>query len=136
MPTFVRHTVQAPFIVLLDLVAIFSGLCVSVWIRWGHLVAPAENLHACLRAAPLMALAAITLFYVVDLYGHWWRRTRSEISYSIGSAVALLALAVMARSYWLGEFTLPRSVLIIATIFQLVCSTMLRLTLRRLYLRI
>ena len=131
-----RHLIHSPLILFSDAVLINLASFLAVWLRWGRLLSPADNVSACLHVAPFATAAALILFFVSDLYGAWWMRTATELAYSVGSAVCILSTVTMAASFWAHELAFPRSVAITATLFQIVLIAVYRLTLRRWYLLI
>src|SRR5581483_8485107 len=134
MKKLVRHIVQSPGVISCDVIAVNLGLFLSLCVRWGALASPRQNLLACLHVAPFAAFAAVTLFYVSDLYSQWWRRTGTEIIYAVISSVCILSLVTMAVSFWARQFAFPRTVMIAATGFQILLLASARLGLRRAYL--
>ena len=129
MPNLRRLFKHRFFLAGVDVIAVNLGFLLAFGLRFGpHLPDRAHNVAAYLHLVPAICIASVCVFYVSGLYTEWLHRTRTQVAYSIGIASCLLSGVVMAASYWSRWFALPRSVLLIALLTQVVILICIRLS--------
>lgn len=121
-----------PIVALIDALLVNLGLILSFQLRWPGFALPEKGLQAFTHEAPLLSIAAVTIFFVADLYSDWVRKSKTELTYSIVCSSCILAIATSAIAYWDRQFAFPRSVIVISA--AVICTLLLwfRLAVRKL----
>lgn len=121
-----------PIVALTDVFLVNVGLILSFHLRWATIGPPADNMQAYIHEAPLLSIAAVTIFFIADLYSGWVRKSKTELAYSIACSSCILAVVTTSIVYWDRQFAFPRSVVLISPV--LIASLLLwyRLSVRKL----
>lgn len=125
--TVVVRPVQARFgvllIVMLDLIILYGSYGLAFLLRFSKDIPP-DNLEPFLDVAPWLGLTALLIFYLFDLYTRIERKDIHRFIYMTGLAVGLLTLFLVVISFWARGFAMPRSVIILGAVIQvlLMCS--------------
>ncbi len=131
----VRFILYKPIVIALDVLLVNAGFLFAFYMRWGHLATRPQNLRAYQHLAVLISVVTVIAFHLLDLYRDWLRRSLRHVVYSIIIATAMTLLATMALGFWGRQFAFPRSVLVLASIIQIVFVSTYRMQMRRLYRR-
>jgi exopolysaccharide biosynthesis polyprenyl glycosylphosphotransferase len=131
----VRFILYNPIVITLDVLLVNAGFLLAFYIQWGHLATRPENLRAYQHLAVLISVITVITFHLLDLYRDWLRRSLRHVIYSVIIATAMTLLATMALGFWGREFAFPRSVLVLASIIQIVFVSTYRMQMRRAYRR-
>ena len=116
-------------VMLVDVALINAGFALAFLFRFGWQV-PDENLRAFLEILPYISLLTLAIFTGIGLYAVK-RSAYSNVARLITVGVALTFIATMAMAFWQREFAFPRSVFVVAPLFQLAALNLWRsLTLR------
>lgn len=101
----------------IDLIILYGSYLSAFYIIFGYHV-PARNWDSFLKLAPWMGIAAIVIFSFFDLYLSGRRREYHHFVYSIVLSVGLLVIVMIAVSFWTRGFAMPRSVILLGTLFE------------------
>lgn len=112
-------------IMLIDLVVLYGGLILAYIIRFPDGI-PDRNLEPFLEMAPWLGILAVVIFYLFDLYSTAERQYFHKLVYSIFMSVALFMAITVVFSFWIRGFALPRSVIMIGTVIELVLMVLVR----------
>lgn len=112
-------------IMLFDLVVLYGGLLLAYKIRFPEGI-PDRNFEPFLTMAPWLGILAIIIFYLFDLYSTAERQYFHKFIYSIFMSVALFMAIIVVFSFWIRGFALPRSIIIIGTIIELLLMVVVR----------
>ncbi|MCL4462924.1 MAG: sugar transferase [Firmicutes bacterium] len=116
-------------VMLVDVTLVNAGFALAFVLRFG-LHIPAENFRAFVGLLPFISLLAVLIFAGVGLYSVR-RHSYSQVSRLIAVGVGLTFMATMAMAFWERQLAFPRSVFLVAPLFQLVALNLWRsLTLR------
>lgn len=105
-------------VMLVDVALVNAGFVLAFLLRFGRRV-PAENLQAFLGMLPVISLLTVAVFAGVGLYSVK-RHSHSHVARLLNVGVALTFMAAMSMAFWQREFAFPRSVFVVAPLFQLV----------------
>ncbi|WP_444685006.1 sugar transferase [Alkalicoccus luteus] len=117
-------------LILGDLLCILIAYISAFYIR--YLDFPDRNWEAFLSLLPWILLIGLFFISVYELYSLDRKHTVSDIVRKILVATALMTFLTMAASYLFREFAMPRSVVLIASIF----TVFLMVTFKVLYLKV
>jgi exopolysaccharide biosynthesis polyprenyl glycosylphosphotransferase len=125
---------RAPGIAIGDIVVLNLAFFIAFWLRFFPFLALHEaNTRAYEHMLPLISFAALAILKSLGLYAkNWASENRSEIVYLVGVGVCGTAVATTALSYWIGEFALPRTVVVLSFFIQLLLLTLWRLLMKKL----
>ena len=116
-------------VMLIDVAVVNVGFALAFLLRFGWQI-PEENLQAFVGLLPFISLLTVVIFAGVGLYT-LKRHAYSHVARLINVGVALTFMATMAMAFWQREFAFPRSVFVVAPLFQVVALNLWRsLTLR------
>jgi len=116
-------------VMLVDVALVKLGFALAFLFRFGWQI-PEENLRAFLEILPFISLLTLAIFAGIGLYAVK-RSAYSHVARLISVGVALTFIATMAMAFWQREFAFPRSVFVVAPLFQLAALNLWRsLTLR------
>ena len=116
-------------VMLVDVALINAGFALAFLFRFGWQI-PEENLRAFLEILPYISLLTFAIFAGIGLYAVK-RSAYSHVARLIAVGVALTFMTTMAMAFWQREFAFPRSVFVVAPLFQLAALNLWRsLTLR------
>jgi exopolysaccharide biosynthesis polyprenyl glycosylphosphotransferase len=91
----------------------------------------ASNRHALMNVLPSLNVLYLVLLWGFGLYSSTWKST-SELFSSIVITSILTSVSAMALAFFLRGFALPRSIVLVAFIFQLLLLSLWRFGLKRL----
>ena len=116
-----RNNVIKFFVIFVDLALVVLSYAIAFYARFGG-DPPEYNTSPFVSALPLIALSFLVY---ADIFGllKFYRKTRNQITASIMKLVFMQALTTTSITFFLREFSFPRSVLLIAAIFQAVLLT-------------
>lgn len=103
------------FIILVDLFCILAAYISAFYIRYSGF--PAENWSSFVALLPWILLIGLFFISVYELYALSRKNTIWDVLLKILIAVSFMAFLTMAASYLFREFALPRSIILIASIF-------------------
>lgn len=103
-----------PIVALIDVLLVNLGLVLSFHLRWPNVGPHEQNLRAYTHEAPLLSIAAVTIFFILDLYSDWVRKSKTDLVYSIVGSSCILAFVTTSIVYWDRQFAFPRSVILIS----------------------
>lgn len=112
-------------IALLDLIILYSGYVLGFLIMFGQDI-PERNWDAFMLLAPWLGLAALIIFNFFDLYENTNRRSYDNFLYSILLSIGLLLIVMVAVSFWVRGFAMPRSVILIGSIIVTALMVLIR----------
>jgi exopolysaccharide biosynthesis polyprenyl glycosylphosphotransferase len=127
----VAYVIHNPVLALFDVLLVNVSWILSFHLRWIRLTPHASNVQAYVREIPLLSIAAITIFFLCDLYSGWLRKSKTELAYSVASASLLIALATTAIAFWDRRFAFPRSVILISCVITCIAVLGFRLVVQR-----
>ncbi len=119
------NKLQSIFLALLDVLLLNLGVALAFIIRFDFSW-PKYNLDPYLRLIPWQVIAAFIMFYMFDLYANWRRKSIFNLIYSVIIAVLALSLLSMVMTFWYRGFGLPRSIILISTVIQVILITTIR----------
>ncbi|TVP84496.1 MAG: sugar transferase, partial [Alkalicoccus sp.] len=102
-------------LILGDLLCILIAYISAFYIR--YLDFPDRNWEAFISLLPWILLIGLFFISVYELYNLDRKHTFSDIVRKILVATALMTFLTMAASYLFREFAMPRSVVLIASVF-------------------
>lgn len=113
-----------------DLLCILIAYISAFYIR--YLDFPNRNWEAFLSLLPWILLIGLFFISVYELYSLDRKHTISDVVRKILVATALMTFLTMAASYLFREFAMPRSVVLIASVFTVILMVMFKV----LYLKV
>src|SRR5271165_3929660 len=131
----VRFVFYKPIVIALDVLLVNAGFLLAFYVEWEHLATRPQNIRAYQHLAVLISVITVMSFHLMDLYQDWLRRSLRHVVYSIIIAVTMTLMTTMALGFWSRQFAFPRSVLVLASIIQLLLVSAYRVQMRRLYCR-
>lgn len=131
-----RNKVFIPvwLVAAVDLILVNAAFLLAFSFRFGGQV-PVENIEAFRHLAPFLSPASLLFFAGTGLY-NVKRYPYKQIFRLLALATVLIFFFSMALAFWLREFAMPRSVLVIAVVFQLALLVAWRSCLLRLEKRL
>ncbi|MFZ5815423.1 MAG: sugar transferase [Bacillota bacterium] len=99
-----------------DITVAHLAYLLAFYLRFGDQVHPA-NAEAYRLLLPYMAAALVALFLLYDLYAESFRPW-SDVASSLLISVALLSVVVVALSFYIRALAMPRTVILIGTLCQ------------------
>jgi exopolysaccharide biosynthesis polyprenyl glycosylphosphotransferase len=134
MKTRSNHLVETPIVAVLDvlLVNVAAFVAFSLQSHIGQQLSE-ENFRAYLNVAPTVSLATLVIFYCLGLYTGWLRRSKTDLAYGILASVTSLIITTTAISFWQGQFMLPRKIVVLTALLQVMLIMACRLLLRHVY---
>jgi exopolysaccharide biosynthesis polyprenyl glycosylphosphotransferase len=115
MGTRVKRRFVGLLLAVADLVVLYGGYLLSFLILFGRDI-PDRNWDAFVLLAPWMGLAALIIFNFFDLYANSNRRSYDNFLYSILLSSGLLLIVMVAVSFWVRGFAMPRSVILLGSL--------------------
>ena len=79
--------------------------------------------------APWLGILTIVIYYCFNLYDFAGRRKPSQFLFNLILAQLFVATGLIVLNYWMKSFILPRRILLVAVVSQLILSFTLRLVL-------
>lgn len=128
---FILHT---PLLAIADVVLVNLGVFLAVVVLYHVGTLHDDAMQPYWRALIRTSITAFAILYVSDLYSGWLRKSKTDLTYSIGLSTAIMAVATMALSFWTRHFSFPRSVILVSAVFQFVLLFAFRLSVRRAHL--
>jgi len=109
------------FVIFVDLALVILSYVIAFYARFGG-SPPEYNTSPFVSALPLIAFFFLAY---TDIFGllKFYRKSRNQIMSSIMKLVFMQALTTTSITFFLREFSFPRSVLLIAAIVQAVLLT-------------
>lgn len=111
-------------VMLLDVALVNAGFVLAFVLRFGLRI-PAENLRAYLGLLPFISLLTVVIFAAVGLYSVR-RHSYNQVSRLIAVGVGLTFMATMSMAFWERQLAFPRSVFLVAPLFQLIALNLWR----------
>ncbi|MCL6577688.1 sugar transferase [Kyrpidia sp.] len=105
----------------LDLAILYGSFMLAYVLRFHHGIPP-ENLHPFFSLAPWVGAAALLIFYFFDLYATTARKHLVQMLQSVIVSEALLALVIMALSFWGRGFAFPRTVIFLGMFLETILA--------------
>jgi exopolysaccharide biosynthesis polyprenyl glycosylphosphotransferase len=115
MGTRVKRRFVGLLLAVADLVVLYGGYLLAFLILFGRDI-PDRNWDAFVLLAPWMGLAALIIFNFFDLYANSNRRSYDNFLYSILLSSGLLLIVMVAVSFWVRGFAMPRSVILLGSL--------------------
>jgi len=115
MGTRVKRRFVGLLLAVADLIVLYGGYLIAFLILFGRDI-PQRNWDAFMLLAPWLGLAAIIIFNFFDLYANTNRRSYDNFLYSILLSSGLLLIVMVAVSFWVRGFAMPRSVILLGTV--------------------
>ena len=125
MGTRVKRRFVGLLLAVADLVVLYGGYLIAFLILFGRDI-PERNWEAFVLTAPWMGLAALIIFNFFDLYANTNRRSYDNFLYSILLSSGLLMIVLVAVSFWVRGFAMPRSVILLGTVIVTVLILLVR----------
>jgi exopolysaccharide biosynthesis polyprenyl glycosylphosphotransferase len=127
-----QHTTKHKWIILLfDLLYICGAYVLAFFIRYGGF--PERNWESFLALLPWILLIGLFFLSIYELY-QLERKTVWDIVTGVLVAVIFMAFITMAFSFLFREFALPRSIIVIASLFQIVFLIVWKVSLKKMKL--
>jgi exopolysaccharide biosynthesis polyprenyl glycosylphosphotransferase len=126
-----KHRLSFPvwLVMLVDVALVNAGFALAFLVRFGRRVHE-ENLEAFLGLLPFILVLTLVVFAGIGLYTVK-RHAYSHVARLIVIGVAMTFMMTMAMAFWQRQFAFPRSVFVVAPLFQIAALTLWRnLTLR------
>lgn len=123
----IRLSGSKVFVLLLDCLFIYVSYLLAYNINFGGVV-PSEQWQSFLHYAPWLGLFTAITYYFFNLYDFAGRQKPSKWLYNLVLAHMIFIVEMIVLHYWLKTFTLPRSVVSIAFLIQVVLTFSLRLS--------
>jgi len=105
-------------LILADLVCLLGAYVSAFYIR--YLDFPGRNWEAFISLLPWILLIGLFFISVYELYSLDRKHSISDIVRKVLVAVAMMTFFTMAASYLFREFAMPRSVVLIASVFAVI----------------
>ncbi|MBU9721747.1 MULTISPECIES: sugar transferase [Bacillaceae] len=118
MPDLSELKSHKTFIIVMDLLLILAAYISAFYIR--YLDFPQRNWDSFISLLPWILLIGLFFIAVYELYALDRKNTFWDILVKVVIAVTFMAFLTMAASYLFREFAMPRSVILIATIFMII----------------
>ncbi len=94
------------------------------------------NLQSYFELAPWMSFIMILVFFYMDLYDTGNRKKYANFCYSIVISIVIMNVVMLALAFWNRNFAYPRSVIVLAGVFQCLLITAYRYGIWRLVKRL
>lgn len=104
-------------LVIADLIVFLLSYVAAALTRFGYPV-PAENLRAMYVVVPWTALVFLSSMYYLDAYSRY-ARSFEDLGWAAFISALFSALAAIVLSFWLRAFAFPRTVILLAFLYQL-----------------
>lgn len=115
------------FIIILgDVLCILIAYVSAFYIRYGGSL-PAKNWESFISLLPWILLIGLFFIAVYELYALDRKNSMGDITIKIVVATIFMAFLTMSASYLFREFALPRSVILIASIFTIILMTLFKM---------
>lgn len=101
-----------------DLFVLYGSYLLAFFLLFGNDI-PDRNWDSFMKLAPWVGIAALIIFNFFDLYSSTRRREYHHFVYSVIMSVCLLLIAMLAVSFWVRGFAMPRSVLLLGTLLEM-----------------
>ncbi|TMW72359.1 sugar transferase [Alteribacter natronophilus] len=121
MPNSSSLTTHKSFLILTDLLCILLAYISAFYIRYSGF--PAENWNSFIALLPWILLIGLFFVSIYELYALDRKNTLWDIAVKIVIAVIFMAFLTMSASYLFREFAMPRSIILIASIFSIILMT-------------
>lgn len=108
-----------------DLIILYGGYVLAFLIIFGQDI-PERNWDAFVLLAPWLGLAALIIFNFFDLYANSNRRSYDNFLYSILLSIGLLLIVMVAVSFWIRGFAMPRSVILLGSFIVTILMVLIR----------
>ena len=108
-------------IILADLLCILAAYVAAFYIRYNGF--PQKNWESFVSLLPWILLIGLFFISVYELYALERKNTLWDIVVKIVVAVIFMAFLTMSASYLFREFAMPRSIILIASIFTILFMT-------------
>lgn len=113
-----KMTVPVWLLVVMDAVLVNVGFYLTFLVRYGFKI-PEYNLIAFYALVPWISVSSVAVFVSMGLYTVK-RYTLRNVLRLLAVGVILQGVATMAGAFWVRQFAFPRSVLLLAPVFQLI----------------
>ncbi|WP_078594245.1 sugar transferase [Evansella clarkii] len=121
MPSISELRNHKVIIILMDLLCILAAYIGAFYIRYSGF--PERNWDSFVSLLPWILLIGLFFISVYELYALDRKNTLWDIVIKIVVAVTFMSFLTMSASYLFREFAMPRSVILIATVFTIVLMT-------------
>ncbi|MBM7096831.1 sugar transferase [Bacillus sp. H-16] len=125
MPDSNQLTNHKGFIIVADLLIILAAYVGAFYIRYNGF--PQENWNSFISLLPWILLIGLFFISIYELYALDRRKTLWDIMIKVVVAVIAMAFLTMAASYLFREFAMPRSIILIGSIFMVIFLTSFKL---------
>ncbi|WP_026691443.1 sugar transferase [Alteribacter aurantiacus] len=118
MPNSNELTNHKGFIIIADLLLVLAAYVGAFYVRYNGF--PQENWNSFIALLPWILLIGLFFISVYELYALDRRKTLWDIMIKVVVAVIAMAFLTMAASYLFREFAMPRSIILIGSIFMVI----------------